>query len=260
MITVLLCAGYGTRLYPLTRDFPKPLLPVAGQPVLDYLMASLTGFEGLRTIHLVTNARFIGHFEAWGVDWRKRLDAAGIDLVLYDDGSNSNANRLGACADLKLVLDRVAEPEGIFVAAGDNILLFDLPSLWAAFCSGRHHRIIVLPEKDEERLRKTGVPVFGQGDQVQAIAEKPDEPPSQWSCPPFYFLKPSARSMLADFIQRGANTDAPGHFINYLCRREHVEAFRLNAVRLDIGDEASYHRADRLLKGLRQIDDNPSPD
>jgi glucose-1-phosphate thymidylyltransferase len=260
MIAVLLCAGYATRLYPLTRDFPKPLLPVADRPVLDYLMDPLTVMEGLREIHLVTNTRFIRHFKTWGEGWRNRLETAGIGLILHNDGSTANANRRGACVDLELALGRAADPEGILVAAGDNIFLFDLMPLWTAFCGGACHRIVVLPERDAARLRKTGVPVFGQGDRVRAVVEKPEKPPSQWCCPPIYFLKPSARSMLADFLQNGENTDAPGHFINYLCRQEHVEAFRLDATRLDIGDEASYRRADRLMNVSRQKDRGRAPD
>ncbi len=249
-IAVLLCAGYARRLYPLTRDFPKPLLPVADRPVLDYLMVPLTALDGLREIHLVTNARFIGHFETWRATWRQRLDTAGIDLVLHNDGSTANANRLGACADLKLVLDRTGEVEGMLVAAGDNIFRFDLPPLWDTFRNGRHHRIVALPENDPERLQQTGVPIFGKGDRLTAIAEKPEKPPSRWCCPPLYFLKPSAAAVLADFLQTAGHVDAPGHFIDHLCRTERVEAFRLNATRLDIGDHASYRRAERLLRSL----------
>ncbi len=248
MIAVLLCAGYATRLYPLTRDFPKPLLPVAERPVLDYLMDSLTTLGGLRAIHLVTNARFIGHFETWHERWRRRLHLVGIEMKLHNDGSTANANRLGACADLKLVLDRLTIPGDILVAAGDNIFRFDLGPLGSAFQAGRHHRIVALPETDPARLRKTGVPVFGKGDRVTAIAEKPAKPPSQWCCPPLYFLKSSAVPVLADFIRTTDHVDAPGHFIDHLCRTERVDAFRLNASRLDIGDEASYRRADRLLQ------------
>ncbi len=248
MIAVLLCAGYGTRLYPLTRDFPKPLLPVANRPVLDHLMAPLAGLAALREIHLVTNARFFGHYEEWRDVWRRRLDGRGPDIILHNDGSTENANRLGACVDLKLVYDRAGPWDGSIVAAGDNIFCFDLKPLWDTFRRGGHHRIVVLPETKPERLRRTGVPVFGPDGRVRALAEKPRIPPSRWCAPALYFLKPSAASLLADFVSAAENTDAPGHFINYLCHQEHVEAFRLKARRLDIGDAAAYRRADALLR------------
>ncbi len=248
VIAVLLCAGYGTRLFPLTRNFPKPLLPVAGRPVLDYLMVPLTGLAGLRQIHLVTNARFIAHFESWRDDWRQRLGGRGPDVVLHNDGSTEHANRLGACTDLKLVFDRVDLRGGSIVAAGDNILGFELKPLWDAFRQGGPHRIVALPEADSERLRKTGVPVFGAGNRVLALAEKPEAPPTRWCSPALYFLRPSALTLLAAFLRTAEDNDSPGHFIDYLCRRERVEAFRLNARRIDIGDPADYRRADDLLR------------
>ena len=247
MVAVLLCAGYGTRMYPLTRHHPKPLLPVAGRPILDYLMDQLIALEALQAIHLVTNARFFDHYNAWRTRWRKALTNRGRRLMLHNDGSTSAANRLGACNDLKLVLDRADVGEGFLVAAGDTIFRFDLRPLWSVFCRGRPHRLVALPETDRTRLRQTGVPLWGPGDRIRDLIEKPAWPPSHWCCPALYFLKPSAVPRLAAFLETADNTDAPGHFMGELCRREAVHAFRLNATRLDIGDMAGYRRANRLL-------------
>ncbi len=248
MIAVLLCAGYGTRMYPLTRHRPKPLLPVAGRPALDYLMDQLIALEALQAIHLVTNARFFDDFTEWSIRWRPQLEKRKRRLVLHNDGSTAAANRLGACRDLKLVLDRTDSGEGFLVAAGDNIFRFDLPPLWSDFRRGGCHRLVALPEESRARLRQTGVPLWGAGDRVRDLIEKPDRPFSNWCCPALYFLKPSAVTRLADFLQTTAATDAPGHFMGYLCRREAVAAFRLKATRLDIGDAAGYRLAERVLR------------
>ncbi len=248
MIAVLLCAGYGTRLGSLTRHWPKPLLPVAGRPVLDYLMDQLLILDGLQAIHLVTNARYFDAFSGWGTLWQKRLENRGLGLVLHNDGTTAAEDRLGACADLQLVLERTSVAEGFMVAAGDNIFRFDLQPLWTAFRQGRHHRLVALPERNRVRLRQTGVPLWGVGDRVRDLVEKPDRPPSNWCCPALYFLKPSAVPRLAAFLKTAATTDAPGHFMGYLCRREAVDAFRLKATRLDIGDAAGYRRAEHLLR------------
>lgn len=249
MHAILLCAGFGTRMYPLTRDRPKALLTVGGRTVLDYLMDQLVALSGLQTIQLVTNARFFNRFQAWEKSWARRLQTAGKRLRLYNDGANRPDERLGACRDLKLVFDRLAQAQGFLVAAGDNIFRFDLHPLWHEFRSGPHHRIVVLPESDRTRLRRSGVPIFAEGetDRVRAVAEKPSVPTSAWCCPPLYFLKPSAAPLLTTFLETAADTDAPGHFIDFLCRKETVWAFRLHADRLDIGDLDGYRAADRLL-------------
>ena len=58
MIAIILCAGFATRMYPLTENSSKPLLPVAGRPVLNYLLDQIVGLPGVQTIHIVSNAKF----------------------------------------------------------------------------------------------------------------------------------------------------------------------------------------------------------
>ena len=61
MNAILLCAGFATRMYPLTRNFPKPLLPVGDRPVLDYLMDQIAELPEISKVHLVSNAKFYEH-------------------------------------------------------------------------------------------------------------------------------------------------------------------------------------------------------
>ena len=236
MIAVLLCAGFATRLYPLTRDFPKPLLPVAGRPVIDYLLDQVIDLPEIDEIHIVTNAKYFARFSLWGQEWLPRFSARNIALKIYDDGATGEENRLGACADLQLVFRQTGRAGAYLVSAGDNIYLFRIAGLWRRFLRGHMHCIVALAEKDPERLKNTGVPVFGKNNRVLRVLEKPDNPSLGWFCPPLYFLRPSAREVLEDFLGADGPVDAPGHFIDYLCRREPVTAIKLNEKRLDIGN------------------------
>lgn len=247
-MAILLCAGFATRLYPLTRDLPKPLLPVVGRPVIDHLLDQIVGLPGIESIHIVTNAMFYEHFTRWRRNWQACLSPRGITLKIYDDGATANENRLGACADLQLVFRQAGRAGAYLVSAGDNIYLFRIADLWRRFLHGHRHCIVALPEKDPEILKNTGVPVFGGGDRVLGLLEKPDNAPPGWFCPPLYFLRPSAREVLEDFLCADGPVDALGHFIDYLCHREAVTAIKLNEKRLDIGNLESYHRADRILR------------
>lgn len=248
MIAVLLCAGFATRLYPLTRDFPKPLLPVAGRTVIDYLLDQIVGLPEIEGIHIVTNARFYEHFTHWRRKWLDRLALRDIGLKIYNDGATDNENRLGACADLRLVFRQTGRADAYLVSAGDNIYLFRIADLWRYFRHGHRHCIVALAEEDPERLKNTGVPVFGESDRVLGLLEKPDNPSPGWFCPPLYFLRPTAREVLEHFLDAAGPGDAPGHFINYLCRREPVTAIKLSEKRLDIGSLESYRQADRMLR------------
>ena len=65
MHAVVLAAGYATRLRPLTNSVAKPLLPLAGRPMLDYLADKVDEVAEVEALHVVTNSRFAADFEAW---------------------------------------------------------------------------------------------------------------------------------------------------------------------------------------------------
>ena len=248
MIAILLCAGYATRMHPLTKNFPKPLLPVAGRPVLEYLMAQLLELQDLDSVHIITNDRFASHFETWQKKWSATNLNGGFRLVIHNDGSTDNDNRLGASKDLAWILSRLPETDRMLVSAGDNIFRFRLEPIWNRFLRSDHHCILALPEEDLNKLKRTGVIEFGKDDRAVRLHEKPANPPSNWSCPAIYFFQKSVEPVLSEFLETSENKDAPGHFVGFLCRKSHVKAIRVEASRLDIGSIEDYHKADRLLR------------
>lgn len=247
MNAVLLCAGFATRMYPLTREFPKPLLPVVGQPVVDYLMEQISGLAGISAVHLVSNGRFYDHFSRWR-DAHQQLDTYGsLTIEIHNNGRLDNEDRLGASGDLALALKMLGSPDKILVSGGDNIYRFELEPLWKGFLEADEHRIVALPETDMASLRRTGVLEFGSAEQVLRLHEKPEEPPSHWSCPPLYFFQPSVWTELERFLHTSADYDAPGHFIDYLCRTSRVKGFQVEGRRLDIGSVETYRQAEQEL-------------
>lgn len=248
MNAVILCAGFATRMYPLTRNLPKPLLTVADRPVIDYLVDQVVDLPQVQAIHIVSNAKFFDHY----LNWQSGLATGGAadakTVRIHNDGATANENRLGAAADLQLVLKTMTCPSRLLVSAGDNIYRFSIKSLWEEFLQSDHHHVVALPETDGEKLKRTGVLELGENDRVIRLHEKPPSPPSTWTCPPLYFFQASVWSQLDAFLETAEERDAPGHFIDYLCRREPVHAFRLNASRLDIGSMDTYRQADRILR------------
>ena len=130
----------------------------------------------------------------------------------------------------------------------DNIFLFPIQSLWERFLQSEHHHVVALPETGTRRLQRTGVLELGENDRVLRLHEKPQLPPSDWVCPPLYFFQASVGSAIESFLKMDGNCDAPGHFIDYLCRREPVSAFRLESSRLDIGCMDTFREAGRFLR------------
>jgi len=247
MNAILLCAGFATRMYPLTKNFPKPLLSVAGQPVIDYLMDQIAELSAVDTVHVVTNHKFSDHFLRWRQNHCDRSTYPSLNIEIHDDGCTDNENRLGASGDLALALKMIGTPDKLLVSGGDNIYQFALAPLWQSFLQGGGHRIVALPETDPEKLVNTGVLEFGADDRVVRLHEKPKNPPTNWVCPPLYFFQPSVWRELEYFLEGSGNHDAPGHLIDFLCVNSTVEAFRVDGGRLDIGSIETYHEADTVL-------------
>jgi glucose-1-phosphate thymidylyltransferase len=243
LFAILLCAGFATRLYPLTRDYPKHLLPVAGKPVIDYLVEQITEFKDLDGIHVVTNALFFDHFE----DWKKKWSGQ-VVITIHNDGITSNNNRLGPSGDLQFVLKRMPQPSCVMVAGADNIFRFRLEPLWEHFRTSHHHYIIGLSESNKKVLRKTGVPIIGKNDRVLRLYEKPENPMTPWAVPQLYFFQPSVWQRMNEFHRDGLRRGEKDHFIDYLCQLEQLHIFKKYGSRFDIGSADSYYAADLCLQ------------
>lgn len=247
MNVIVLCAGFGTRMYPLTEKIPKSLLEVGGKPVLDYLIEQLLPLADLEAVHIVTNNKFYQHFVIWQNEKMAKKDFTEIKVHIHNDGSSGNDNRLGAAADLLFSFRKIEKLGRVLVTGGDNIYQFSITSLWEKFLLSNEHHIVALIENELENLQKTGVLEIGEDDRVIQLYEKPRFPPSNRICPPLYFFQPSIIKQLENFLKTPGNHDALGYFIQYLCRRETVKAFKLNSGRLDIGCLQTYREADQLL-------------
>ncbi len=247
---VILCAGYGTRMYPLTKNRPKPLLPVGGKPALDYLIEGIVSLDEIDEIHIVTNDRFYKQFIEWQKQWAEPMRRRGKSIHILNDGSTSNDNRLGVAKDLDFVFQRTSPFSEALVVGGDNIPLFGLREYWSTFLKEKDHHIVALVDEDKERLRRTGVLLLSKENQVLRIYEKPADPPSNHFCPLLYFLKSSARDQLTNYLSGEEAKNEMGNFLDYLCQAERVNAFFPDKGRLDIGNMTSYREADEIIKSL----------
>ena len=253
---ILLCAGFGTRMYPLTQDTPKSLLQVAGKPVLDYLLLQLCECRGLRSIHIVTNNKFYEQFVRWQLEWERTLGQAGLKIHLYNNGVEDNDSRLGAFGDLAYVLERAdLYRKDVLVSAGDNIFLFDLQPVWQKFIKTRRNLLLAVSEPDQKRLRKMGVLEIGEEDRVVGFVEKSEHPPSSWVCPAFYCLTAGALALVRQYMETSESKDAIGYFIQYLVARAELYAFCSDGRRLDIGSLEDYAEANTLLANKDALPD-----
>ena len=246
MRAVLLCAGFGTRLYPLTRHIAKPLLEVSGKPIVEYLVDQLAETSLVDAICVVSNARFASDFEDWanGLSLRHR----DIRFHVLNDGVSEDEHRLGSIGDLAFAMSRQSSPGPLLISAGDNLFRFRIKDFIEDYLAHPRNLVLAYKEKDRTQLRRTGVAEIDSNSRIQRLWEKPEEPPSEWACPAFYLLTEAAVAAIDQYLEEAKNSDAIGHFIAWLAAQQPVYTHQMKGRRLDIGNLDNYRMAESWLR------------
>ena len=239
MKALILAAGYATRLYPLTIDRPKALLPIAGKAMLDYLVEEICTLPDLDEIHLVSNHRFIRPFEAWAEGARARYP--GFRFVIWDDMTTSDADKKGAIGDIQFVLERAKLDDDLLVAASDNFFTFPLMRFYEAFQKNNCDTLLAARFADRDLLRRFAVATVDEQLRVTHLEEKPAEPKSDLGVYALYFYKRDTLPLFAQYLAEGNPPDAPGHFPVWLYPRREVRVYPFEGECIDIGTPQSYH-------------------
>ncbi len=254
MIAVLLAAGFATRMYPLTENQPKPLLPIASRPVINHLVEQLVDFDSLESIYVVSNGKFINQMDLWSTQWRDR----GFNIHILNDGVSSYDKRLGAVGDLRFALESNEFKEsytgsGLIVAACDNIFSFSIKPYYQKFETTGRNYLFAVEETDPILLNRTGVLELDSDDRVLGFHEKPSNPPSNWKCPAFYFLSSDTFDLALEYCGQNQNKDEIGHMVSHLVAEADFYAFRVVGDVLDIGTLASYEYAREHYRSLSDV-------
>jgi len=231
MKCVILAAGYATRLYPLTQNFPKPLLKVGEKAIIDWIIDDLDSLECISEFIIVSNHKFVRCFEEWKNSVRYKAD-----ITILDDGTTDNEHRLGAVKDIAYAIEMCKIEEDLVVVAGDNLLDFSLKGFLDYFDEKLSTCVMCYHEQDLSKLRKTGVISVDEQGKIIEMEEKPQQPKSHWAVPPFYiYEKQDLLKIVQAVHEKVCNVDAPGDMIAWLCRNSTVYAYKMEGKRYDIG-------------------------
>ena len=245
MKCIILAAGYATRLYPLTENFPKPLLEVKGKTILDWLVDDITFTNKIDEFIIISNHKYIDSFDKWIKE--KNSD---IKISLLDDGTTSNENRKGAVADIEFAIKKLNLNDDLLVIAGDNVLDFSLDSFIDYFYEKKSTCIMRYYEESIERLKRSATVCVDEFDKVLEMIEKPLEPTSNWCSPAFYIYKKEDVKKVKEALDSGCSKDAPGSFISWLYDKSIVHAMEMPGKRYDIGTLESYHLVNEEYNGI----------
>lgn len=236
MKCIFLCAGYATRMYPLTKDFPKSLLEINGKPLINYLIEDLETKKYIDEYIIISNHKFINVFNLW----KKQQKLTNITIL--DDGTTSNETRLGAVKDIEFVIETLKINDDILVLAGDNLLDFSLNKFIEYFHSKKSNCVMTYIEKEISRLQRTGVAIIDSNDLIVEMEEKPQIPKSCNAIPPFYIFKKDDLNEIANGIKDGCFLDSPGGFVEWFSKKKMVYAFHMPGNRVDIGNLDDYYK------------------
>lgn len=243
MKCLILAAGYATRLYPLTENFPKPLLDVGGKTILDWLVDDIDTAGLVDEYVVISNHKYACHFQSWAKTKPQKI-------TVVDDGTTTNETRLGAVKDILFAIEQQNLDNDLLVIAGDNVLDFSLTRFISYARKKGTSCIMRYYEPEEKKLVKCGVVTIDETDRVLDMTEKSQHPATHWCCPPFYYYSREDAALVQEGIDAGCGTDAPGSFIAWLCTRSVVHAMEMPGRRYDIGNLESYEKVKAEYHGI----------
>jgi glucose-1-phosphate thymidylyltransferase len=245
MKLIILAAGYATRLYPLTLNRAKPLLEVAGKPMIEHVLDSIAPIEGIDHIYVVTNDKFAGQFQSWAE--RYHSDHAGSNITIINDGSKDDADKLGAIGDLNYVLSSEGIDDDIILVAGDNLFNQSLKDFGRYSRLRRAPVLAVYDVGSLEEIKKYNAIDTDADGRITFFEEKPANPQSTLTGIALYYYPQSALPLIRQYIDEGNNPDQPGRLVEWMYRRTPFYTWRVPGLWYDIGSKEMLEEANRIF-------------
>lgn len=245
MKAIVLAAGYATRLYPLTHKTPKPLLPVAGRPMIEYVLEALAPIRAIQHIYLVVNQKFLRDFKVWAADYRMHRATHRFSLV--NDGSLDETDKLGAIGDLHFTLERKKIDDDVIVVAGDNLFSETL-SGFGKFCRSKKGPVLgVYDVRNLEDIKRYSSIEVGNHGEITFFQEKPSNPKSTLTAVALYFYPKSSIPLIRQYVAEGNNPDQPGRLVQWMYPRVPFYTWKVPGTWHDIGSKETLQDANEIF-------------
>ena len=245
MKVIILAAGYATRLYPLTLTQPKPLLAVAGKPMIEYVLDNLAPIGGLERVYVVTNAKFAGHFQKWADTYHAGHPK--LDFTVVNDGSTDDSNKLGAIGDLHLVLTREQIDGDLIVVAADNLFSQTLEG-FGRYCQEVKAPVLAVYDVgDLDQIKKYNAITMDANRRITFFEEKPKQPTNTITGIALYYYPREVLPLIRQYVAEGNNPDQPGRLVQWLYPRVPFYTWLVRGLWYDIGSKETLEEANRIF-------------
>jgi len=249
MKALILAAGYGTRLYPLTQDTPKPLLLVAGKPIMNYLLDKIYKHLEVDEVMVVTNAKFSNDF----TQWKNEVHAGykNLKITILNDGTTGPENRLGALGDIQYAIDKEDIKDELLILGGDNIFDWGLKEFIDYAKIKKSIVIGVYDIIDKSLATHYGTVVLNRNKRLLAFEEKPQNPKSSYVAMCLYYFPENKLGDIALYLGQAHNKkDEIGNYFDWLHKIEDVYAHVFKGHWFDIGNHIVYKKAQEYFLKL----------
>ena len=248
MKLIILAAGYATRLYPLTLNQPKPLLPVAGKPMMEHVIDNIASIRGIEHAYIVTNAKFVDHFQRWANSYQH--PKLNFSFTIVNDGSTDDSNKLGAIGDLHFVITKYDLDDDIMIVGGDNLFSHDLAE-FGDYCRQKNAPVTAVYDVgDLEEIKKYNAIDIDENGRITFFEEKPKVPKSTLTGIALYYYPKSTLPLIHQYIAEGNNPDQPGRLVQWMYQRVPFYTWKVPGLWYDVGSAETLEEANRVFSNL----------
>jgi glucose-1-phosphate thymidylyltransferase len=244
---IILAAGYATRLYPLTLETAKPLLPVHGRPIIDYIADEMSTLDDLNQIIVISNHRFAEQFVSWATGRNAAAAPGEPPVIVLDDETCSEEDRLGAIGDMRFCIDQLQIDEDLLIIAGDNLFTYRLRDAWNHFREYGDDMVLGCHMTIGEDLHRYAIAELDENGLITSLVEKPAQPKTDIAVFATYFYRQDTVPLISQYLSEGNKPDAPGNFPAWLYQRKPVRCYLFDGLCIDIGTPESYDQIDEIF-------------
>ena len=255
MKAIILAGGHATRLWPVTKNRAKPLLPLGERPIIDYIVDDIA--DEVDEIIISTNEKFADDFRDYIADYG--LEKTVRVIVENQDSEDEKPGTIGAIIKL---LEKEDINDDLIVIGGDNYQSFD-GSEFVEFCKEKEAPAnVVYDVKDLDFARKFGI-VDVDDEQIVDFEEKPEEPPSTLASIAWYFFPEDQLNLFDDYethfeeeteVPKDQYLDEPGRLIEWAHKQTDMYAFSFDGDWFDVGTPQGYLDATAAITDGRIVE------
>jgi len=244
MHALVLAGGFAKRLWPLTKDRPKPLLPVGGKPIIEYVIRKIEAIEDIDKIFISTNDKFDTVFNNWLRGFKSKKE---IQLII--EPTHAEKEKLGSIGGIEFFLEKENVGDCLLIVAGDNLFEDDLTKMVSFYMEKQAPVLGLFDVKDMERAKKLGTVVLDESKRVVEFMEKSPNPKTTLAATAIYIFPKNTLELVPIYLKDSNNPDAPGYFLSWLYKKHPVYGFVFSGKWHDIGSFDALKAVEEEYKG-----------